>query len=277
MDAEYDFKNEHPYNEVRVENDPVRKWLLYKSSPYLFDADSSNGTCEATMRLYRQLWNWDTENKLSKAPSDTMNSFWITYKAAMQICCSGMSLGWTVREVDEFHSDGRGRPTKEDTCYLAENYYRLMDEDERFRELNELPYIRRFARLTHCIGNLTLVPRGFNRARSLRTKDYWDLSLGLLKDKWGVWKTGGVIPGAKDFEEYIHFYFMEMYIDAGKGDYLPLTRSHARCYSGASQLLPANREELKECVGQMNDRIEKRGEIMIRELTENLDRVPGIL
>jgi hypothetical protein len=139
-----------------------------------------------------------------------------------------MSLGWTVRNVDELSPAGRGRPALEDCHYLAENYYRLMDVDKRFRKLNELLYIRKFAHLTHCLGNLTLVPKGFNSARYSKTKDYWDLSLGLLKDKWGRWETDDILPSAKDFKEYAKGYFMEeIYLDPD-GEYLPLFNSHKR-------------------------------------------------
>ncbi len=49
--------------------------------------------------------------------------------------------------------------------------------------------LQRFARLTHIIGNFTMLiipvlleyQRGFNVGRYTPTKDYWDLSLGLLR------------------------------------------------------------------------------------------------
>jgi hypothetical protein len=254
----------------------VRKWLLYKASPHNFDADSSNGTCKLAEKIYRTLWGWDLEEKLRTAPSDTMNTFWTTYKVAMQLYCPGMVLGWADRKVTAFRDSGNGLPTKADTFYLAAHYKRFVSENEGFRLLNELPYIREFASLTHTIGNFTLVPQGlakgqksFNVARYAITKDYWDLSLGLLKGEWGRWTTAGVVPKAGDFNEYADTYFMGMYLDS-EGEYLPFFDGHARHRSGARQLLPASKEELEVCVKTINERIKCRGRAMAQKYNSQI-------
>ena len=56
----------------------------------------------------------------------------------------------------------------------------LLDNFTKFERVHQDPQLKRFAELTHSIGNITVVPLGFNSGRSLSFKDYWDYSLEQL-------------------------------------------------------------------------------------------------
>lgn len=78
----------------------------------------------------------------------------------------------------------------------------------------------------HTIGNFILVPSGFNRGRSKKTNDYWDLSLDYLKTKG--WERDFNCDGKKlnDYNRYINYFFLWDYVDT-EGEYKPLLKREA--------------------------------------------------
>ena len=50
-----------------------------------------------------------------------------------------------------------------------------------YENINNHPDVMRFATVTHTIGNMTLLPKGFNVGRAIATRDYWDLTLMSLQ------------------------------------------------------------------------------------------------
>ncbi len=235
--VDYDFKNEAHRLEIRLENDPIEKFLKYKKFGR-FDCDNSNGTCLLMNDIYYKLWRWSynsrftIDDELKKAfgnmwrrlGADTMNSYQTTYTNAKSIYKS-------VRE-------------------------------------NEL--MLQFAKYTHTIGNFTLIPfnlegvKYFNTYRCARFKDYFDLSLKYIKEQ----------VDEDTFKNYIDIFFLNDYVD-GEYNVLPLFSRHNDYLSqermiidNVNLLIPQNETELNEFLKNVIDRIQNRGKKIAKKLIE---------
>ena len=80
----------------------------------------------------------------------------------------------------------------------------LLDNFTKFERVHQDPQLKRFAELTHSIGNITVVPLGFNSGRSLSFKDYWDYSLEQLSI---------FLASFHSWESYVHTYEMQPFLN----------------------------------------------------------------
>lgn len=129
----------------------------------------------------------------------------------------------------------------------------LLDNFTKFERVHQDPQLKRFAELTHSIGNITVVPIGFNSGRSLSFKDYWDYSLEQLSI---------FLASFHSWESYVHTYEMQPFLNE---QYQPvaLWKNHLK---KDSFILPQNIEEINEYLVQVNQRIEKRGQRIVNRL-----------
>jgi hypothetical protein len=254
----YDFKNEAPWEDLRNENNTIKKFLKYKDYYKVnkkFDCDNSNGSCALADNIYYSLWGWcyksrytisdDLKDKLGvpwdRLGTDTMNSFSTTYSQALKI-------------------DSQDH----DTVNININ-------------------LQKFAGLTHSIGNFTLIPfkldwhndkKSFNQYRGANfgkyfVYDYFDLSLKLIKEN----------ISEEAFKNYIDTFFLDDYVDK---DYeiKPLFKSH-EAFLRSSKLdlenpkkfIPQNEAELNEYLVNVINNIELRGRRIVDELEKNRCKV----
>lgn len=116
--------------------------------------------------------------------TDTMNSFWTTFNIFLK--------KYICRDLESKCMNHYGKKTAK-----LKRYWLLKNADEIFSKNNiykidaEFPGVancivefRRFALLTHSIGNFTLVPKGYNMRRYSITNDCWDLSLIDLQSRY---------------------------------------------------------------------------------------------
>ena len=116
----------------------------------------------------------------------------------------------------------------------------LLDNFTKFDRVHQDPQLKRFAELTHSIGNITVVPLGFNSGRSLSFKDYWDYSLEQLSI---------FLASFHSWESYVHTYEMQPFLNE---QYQPENYMDPEIYD--------------EYLVQVNQRIEKRGQRIVNRL-----------
>lgn len=270
--------------------------LKYKGLPKFCDFD-----CDGTIRknylkqgyyswfpreIYRTLWNWkdlcrfkDVEFKYAtirqfacscydrdmKMGPDTMNSFWITFSAYL-IANYNDTYKWNNFKNTVFFKEGENGKQRD----RADGIKELIEADENYIHSEK---IKEFAEWTHTVGNIVLVPAGFNGYRGTQPciKDYLDLSLDNLLHVWdGPFFLGEDCEiRRQNYIKYINTFFLWDYVDE---DYepVPLCESHKKQIETqrktgrleAKGVLP-EKEEIDDLCSNINSRIRRRGLFVI--------------
>lgn len=159
-------------------DNPIRNWLRYRLRAGEVHADASLKAVE----MYRELWGveaWKIADLGSMdVTGETMCSFWTTYKQSL-VLGAQEKLRELLGKPKVTWARGVGLGILQDLF--------IHFDDEGFNEVHSNKELQRFAQLTHCLGNMIIVPQGFNGARNKLavqekdyTYDYWDLSLEFL-------------------------------------------------------------------------------------------------
>lgn len=250
----YDFKNESPQKEVRQERNSIKKFQKYKapgSAP--FDCDNSDGTCSLTDDIYQKLWGWSYKERNAIPPL-----------LVQRLRCNWKRLGSdTMNSFQTIY-----------TC--AENLY--WPTPQKAAKNKEL---KKFAALTHSIGNFTLVPfhlnpledrRSFNQYRGYQSDgdskyfvyDFFDLSLKLIKEN----------VSEEVFRNYIDTFFLDDYVDDNY-NILPLLSRHAPMLQeerlpldDPESFLPQTVDELNEYLSLVNEKIKARSQRIVKCLKQ---------
>ena len=271
-------------------------FLKYKGLPKFCDFD-----CDGTVRkdylrqgyyswfpreIYRILWNWkdlcrteDVEFKCATIKQfahscyehdmqmgpDTMNSFWITFSAYL-ISIYSDTYRWNNFKNTVFFKDGENGKQRN----RADRIKEFIEEDENYVRSEK---IKEFAKLTHTVGNLVLVPAGYNGYRGTQPciKDYLDLSLDNLLHVWDGKKYLGEDDRIRkqNYIKYINTFFLWDYVDDNY-EPVPLCESHRKQMEAqrktgrleAKGVLPPI-EEIDDLCSNINDRILRRSRFMI--------------
>lgn len=205
--VQYDFKNERGiYKNI----DNIALWLEYRneSSPWDCDGsgDKSKETCDLARNIYKVLWRWDSEeesrykytsysNNMLMGP-DTMNSYFTVLTQIIEVLDPNGKIQY-FKSIKNKRWWSRLDTSKEGFLNLVAN---VQVNKEIWALLDD------YAKLTHTIGNFVLVPEGFNVGRALKTDDYWDLSLQLMKSDKNWLK-------AETFKKYVNTFFLWDYVD----------------------------------------------------------------
>ena len=184
----------------------------------LFDCDSWNGSNDLMDEIYDRLWRNKMDKSLrDKFGGDTMNSFATTFHA---LFCDGDSFLAYKNDIKSIESEEKKKREEKKKFYDA---------------------LREYAKLTGCLGNFVLVPKGFNGYRGLAgtIKDYWDLSLHELRcDRSGQgWLDLVDMP----FNKYINLFFLWDYVSGQKNEGYrarPLFKSHEAILTREKMVLP---------------------------------------
>ena len=288
-------------NELRPLRDDsaLISFLNYKGLPKFCDFD-----CDGTVRkdylkqgfyswfpreIYRTLWNWqdlcrteDVEFKFCTIKQfgkscyksdmqmgpDTMNSFWITFSAYL-ISNYCDTYRWNNFKNTVFFKDGDNGKQRD----RADRIRTLVEADENYIRSEK---IKGFARWTNTVGNLVLVPAGYNGSRGTQPciKDYFDLSLENLVYGWDKNRYLGEDSKTrkKNFIKYIDTFFLWDYVD-GNYEPVPLCESHKKQMEiqhrtgrlEAKGVLP-EKDEIDNLCSNINIRIQNRGRFVIAML-----------
>lgn len=272
-DFDYDLKDEiQKYRQC--EEDYLYKFLLYKSSADNFDCDRGSYAKE----VYQELWGFDSTSNFdfqnicvgSKEilmGMDTMNSFWTTFAWCLNTWCK-----------DDIHMIfGISKITLKSVDILLHNYGDLKRMLVKNTSEEIFCKLQTFAKLTHTIGNLVLVPKyikpytqgtqTFNQARALQCNDYFDLSLKwILKNDEDVWDTNTL-------DHYFDIFILRDYVTLNN-QIIPFTDTHKNIiYNDANnESRPKNMEELIQLLDNINNKIINRGKKMHQLLmNKNID------
>lgn len=253
------FKKDQPsFWEKDIGEDPIKLWYAYKKidencGKYKrFDCDSWNQTNDLMDKIYDLLWRelkaeWGVSSFRKKFGPDTMNSFATTFNALGNFKCY-------VESYEAYQKDEE------------------FQKEVRREEVNDL--LGDYAHLTGCLGNFTLVPKGYNgyRGTAKMLKDYWDLSLHNLR--YNRDQNDWLDQVDMCFNKYINMFFLWDYVDEDYHVY-PLFQSHTALLKPEDNVLPRKYEqkqvkkqvnEFEEFVKNVNIRIRRRGAFMIAML-----------
>lgn len=274
-------------------------FLKYKGLPKFCDFD-----CDGTIRknyvrqgfyswfpreIYRTLWNWRDQGKsrgrefkyvtirqfgrscydcdMQMGP-DTMNSFWITFSAYL-ITNYGDTYRWNNFKNTVFFKEGENGRQRD----RADGIKELIEADENYIHSDK---IKEFAEWTHTVGNIVLVPAGYNGYRGTQPciKDYLDLSLDNLVHVWDGFAFLGedYEVRKRNYNKYINTFFLWDYVDENY-EPVPLCESHKKQMETqrktgrleAKGVLPP-KEEIDDLCGNINGRIRRRGLFVVAML-----------
>lgn len=260
----YDLKNEIDesiYKHVKksqvqkvLKAEGLEKFFHYKQlskSPFNigFDCDGSGQGnpkhyCVLSREIYRLLWGFDDFDKSKKnikinryglsdfnekilLGPDTMNTLASTFihqyndtdlvnylrynlnkNKSQRLSSSLISQGFDIEDKDK----------KEEFINKLKVNLQVAKQDKLYSLWEN------FAVYSHTIGNMVLVPKGFNSYRGICSslKDFWDLSLDCLK-----WNKGNISDNefSENFKRYIDFFFLWEYVD-DKYEIKPIFESH---------------------------------------------------
>lgn len=214
---------------------------------------------------------------------DIMNSFWMTYKCLLQIeypeifrpvgsLRKNNKLPLERPNKDNLQNVQNGFPPSSSKHYTIVHskyieYYEknfpmlelrnkqylkeltwvdfLLVNFDEFKKVNEnIEELKIFAKLTHTIGNITVVPPKLNNSRA--NYDYWD---------YGLKKLIGSFETEKEFICYRDIFIMHPFLKLNNTP-IPLQSGHFEKKGGT---LPQNRQVAIDFLRNVNQKIEVRG------------------
>jgi len=281
----YDFKRELPgYSEAeekRRDKDEIL-FLLYCRIKIKHEADR----CPLADEVYRRLkfGEYGIKSQLNKSDiyprwnGDTMNSFFTVFNKAFRLCCSTLFGDYSQDKKSDW-LDPKKLVSNEK---WVETFRKCANGSKIYDSLNM------YAKLSHTIGNFISVPTcgfdfkdgknptSFNRGRYSRFDDFWDLSLRQIQ-----------ITEPSMFEAFSKECFLnDIYINNGKID--ALIPTHEKLLEKPEPMLSLTHEESKMILTRndkinmcdlynylenINSRIKKRGEVMVKKLDEELKKI----
>lgn len=267
-------------------NSALINFLAYKGLPEYcdFDCDGTvsgdyykQGYYSWFMReIYRILWNWQdlcgTDEEFKNMPikrfakscyenidmgPDTMNSFWTTFCAYL-VSFLGDTYQWNKFKNTFLFKDGENEGQRERALRLKHDIEN--QSEERINNEN----IITFAQLTHTMGNMVLVPAGYNSYRGTKNylKDYFDLSLDNLLYSWDYNNYLGKEDAKRrwKFKKYVNVFFLWDYVDNAY-NVSPLCNSHREKMQKRTLnhtfVLP-EKNEIDHLCSEVNQRIKRR-------------------
>ncbi|HFN9951248.1 TPA: hypothetical protein ACHH7R_002753 [Enterococcus faecium] len=241
-------------------------------------------------RVVDEVFTHLTNNKTIEH-TDVLHSFWHTYKALMQLERPDLfrpsgSLkkenNKPLKKPDNKNSSEihNGFPPHASEKYLVihnkyieyyQNYFPeylpseipekytwidfLLYNHDKFSEVyNKYDELKDFARLTHSIGNIIVVPKGFNNGRG--ANDYGDFALKSLKtflESFNAW------------EDYVTKFRLKPFLE--KYSPISLWSGHLEGEVGS---FPKNKTEIEEFLENVTSSIKEREIILLEIIRDNL-------
>lgn len=223
--------------------------------------------------------------------TDVLHSFWHTYKALMQLERPDLFRpSGTLKKEDEIplekpdnenlpEIDNRFPPHASDKYSVIHKkyieYYQhyfpeylpnevpekytwidfLLYNNDKFSEVYEkYPKLKDFAKLTHSIGNIIVVPKGFNTGRG--ANDYGDFALESLKT---------FLYSFNAWENYVTKFYLESFLNVGENqreEYSPISLWTGHL-DGKKGSIPEENIEIEKFLKNVTSSIKKREEILL--------------
>lgn len=283
-------------NYINDEKSFIKNILMAKEKQYYQDKEGKviKGHIE-NYRVVNEVFKHLTDNKPIEH-TDVLHSFWNTYKTIMQLEIPDLfrPSGTLIKE-DEFPLEkpdndnlpkiGKGFPPYDSDKYLVIHekyieYYQhyfpeylpnevpekytwidfLLYNNDKFGEVyDKYPKLKDFARLTHSIGNIIVVPKGFNTGRG--ANDYGDFALKSLKnflDTFNAW------------EDYVKKFHLEIFLNVDENqieNYSPISLWIGHL-DGKASSLPKNKKEIDDFLENVTSSIKEREKILLKVVND---------
>lgn len=251
-------------------------------------------------RVVDEVFKHLTDNKTIEH-TDVLHSFWHTYKAVMQLerpdlfRPSGSLEKDSVIPLEKTNKmnppeiDNRFPPHASDKYSVIHKkyieYYQhyfpeylpnevpekytwinfLLYNNDKFNEVyDKYPKLKDFAKLTHSIGNIIVVPKGFNTGRG--ANDYGDFALKSLKtflDSFNAW------------EDYVTKFHLESFLNLDENQsekYSPISLWNGHL-EGKAGSFPKNKTEIEEFLENVTSSIEEREKILLKRVKDKSSEI----
>lgn len=188
---------------------------------------------------------------------ETMNSFKTTFTKTIKKSTNRDEIFKEIKISSTKRLYGQHSELLKDRAYLR---FEIVKENEQ--ELD------RFAYLTHSVGNFMVFNWRANRYRdkALSIRDYWDITLGKLRDEsdWFEYRE------KSDWNAYINRYFLQPFVKRPKNSSEPY--SVAELWEGhfLNGACPKKGNDFQQFFGNVNALIEERGKWITKELCGKL-------
>ncbi|HEM3726621.1 TPA: hypothetical protein U1D16_002059 [Streptococcus suis] len=193
--------------------------------------------------LYNILgWQNTTEDIIR---GETMNSFITTFNEAIK----DSSDYYTI--ANRLGKKPRDRHIPYSTLYQNQNYLKFDIIQKNIKEF-EL-----FAKLTHTIGNFTVLPHWMNTGRYYFSRDYWDITLLSLQEWLNI-----LSPDA--WTNFVETYYLQPYVNTEYNVEL--------FWEGHDKKILPKKENYPVFLKKVNERIEERGKYMIKQICNKLNK-----
>lgn len=245
-----------------LSEDSITAFLRYKNGEFkdttrfcITGKKGSRADCDKEAIGLYQVLGWQNSAK-DIIRGETMNSFLTTFKCALAL---EQSSDCDTQSDKLVIKSGKKLPFSD-----------LYDKD---KNIEEQPYMafdvvesnqdafRKFAKLTHTIGNFTVLPHWMNTGRSNLSQDYWDIFLLSLQEWLHL-----ISPTSEAWINFIELYYLQPYVNK---DYQiePFWKNH----SYTNPILK-KKEDFPIFLNAVNERIEERGKYMIKQICDRLNR-----
>lgn len=213
---------------------------------------------------------------------DVMNSFWTTYKCFLQIEYpevfmpeGNLNNEIPLEKSKEDKTPSMSYPPHTATEYSAVpqkyiDYYNsyfpqltvdfgdtwvefLQNNFVEFDKVHEYSELKKFATLTHTIGNITVVPKGFNGGRN--AYDYWD---------WGMLYLNEFLSPFNSWKEFVNLYFLDEYVNE-IFEVIEFWNGHLKS-DIETKILPKSRTEIEQFLIFVNSCIKHRGIAILEKI-----------
>ena len=240
----------------------------------LTDCDGWDGKCRLAVDLYKTLWNWKPYGKknwqsqfgelecLGSFGADTFNSLQTTLNQYLE---------FMLDDNEEYRQHMEGKTPRACAMFILQLY--CVYGKEFIKHFEKKTELMQYVELYHTLGNLGVVPIGYNGYRGCQSfiRDYSDLSLDNLKYS----RDGRNFLGENDkikkrnFRKYVNTLFLWDYVDKDY-DAVPLCESHSKKLEllkkqntepDAEYVLP-EKEEIDDLCRNINSRIKRRSIFM---------------
>ncbi|NGZ77495.1 hypothetical protein [Saccharibacillus alkalitolerans] len=254
---EWDFKQSYIESPIPKDRSRIALLLEYKSNQ-LTEIGISNSTGNTRSKadcdkeaypVYRSLWGLDDYKVIR---GETMNSFITTFHHGI---FESKNKDIVYRSI--------GISEKK---YFTDQYDKLIADDnfKKFEIIQRhITELEKFAALTHCIGNFTILPHWMNTGRYLFSQDYWDITLQSFSD---------FLRPLEAWEKFVDLYDMQPYVNNDQewtAD--EFWEDHFSNIGGHHQKMkPQTAKQFDEYLNKVNIRIEERGRWMVKKICEKL-------
>lgn len=286
----YDLKRILLGEENYDEDNPIKNILMGKDKKYYQDISGlteksdyytgSRGDVE-NYKIVHDVFRKLTGGRVTEH-KDIMNSFWTTYKILLQIEYPKFFrpdeiIGENKKNfLNEVSTSNLSKVSikfppynSRKTMIISDEYFTYFDKYEfeinqgdtwidfllknfkRFDKVHENLELKKFAKRTHTIGNITVVPKGFNTGR--QANDYWDFGLQSLQD---------FLTSFDSWDNYVETYCMQPFLTE-ENKPVSLWKGHLEEQSAK---LPQDEVIINMFLSNVNRSIEARGILIMSNL-----------